>query len=88
MGICKLLGKRTSISQKTGQSSSTLHLAAPFSEYESENSVVCEGESVFTEWTTLDVSDLKVGSMIQLFYEKTSTGKARLAGFKVVKQQS
>lgn len=80
-----VLGIKTAVSPKTNKRSSTLYLSSPFTEYEIENAEVCIGESVSTEWTTLDVSALKVGSLVELMYTKTATGKALLSGIKVLK---
>ena len=81
-----VLGKRTVMSVKTGKPSTTLFLSCPYSEYELENSIVCEGLSVISEWTTLDTTEVHAGDTVQLLYSKTSTGKARLAAIRVVKQ--
>lgn len=84
----KIMGIKTAVSKKTGQTSSVLFLSVPFTEYEKENSILCAGEAVTTEWTTLDVSELKPGMLVTLFYTKTATGKAILSGFHVVKQSA
>lgn len=86
--VCKIMGIKTAVSSKTGKTSSVLFLSIPFTEYEKENSILCAGEAVTTEWTTLDVSELKPGMLVTLFYTKTATGKAILSGFHVAKQST
>ena len=81
----RIIGIRTVTSPKSGKQSSTIYLSTPFSQYEKANADLCRGESIITEWTTLDVSDLKPGMLVNLFYAKTKTGKAILSGFQIVK---
>lgn len=69
---------------KDGKPGTRLVLTSEFSEYAVENAQRCDGLDCITEFTRLDCSALKVGDIIELFYNKGFQGKAVLAGFRKV----
>lgn len=80
----KIVGiKKTS---KEGKVSTTLHLETVFSDYEvSNNSNICEGFSVVTEYFFQDLQNIHLGDTIEILYRKnTFSGKAIASGVTVV----
>lgn len=73
----EILGILTSTG-KNGTIFSTLYLAADFPAYRAEKAVRAEGVEVIKEITTIDVSKLHVGDLVNLVYTRGYGDKARL----------
>ena len=80
----EVLGILTTIG-KEGKVFSTLYFATGFPEYRAEKAVRAEGVVVVKENTSLDVSSLKVGDLVNLVYARGYEDKAKLV--KILKVQ-
>lgn len=84
----KVVGIKKTV--KEGKTSTTLYFETPFSDYELGNTNnVCSGVSVQSEYFFNDLTDVKLGDVVEILYRKnTFSGKAIAAGVSIISSVS
>lgn len=84
--IVKIIGIRT-YETKDGKIVSVIFFGSDFEDWEQEGAIRCDGNKVDSEYLgTYDISNLKVGDVVKLSYNKGFQGKARLTDISLVNE--